>query len=48
MVAHLWIKDYCGPESKSEELGGDIDIDSLSAGAVINIDGADSICVEDG
>ena len=44
----LWIEDCCWPESKCEELGGDIDIDGLSAGAVINIDGADSICVEDG
>lgn len=44
----LWIEDCCWPESESEELGGDVDIDGLSAGAVINIDRVDSICVEDG
>ena len=44
----LWIKDCCRPESESEELGGDVDIDGLSAGAVIDVDGVDSICVEDG
>lgn len=42
----LWIEDCCRPESESEELGG-IDIDGLYAGAVIDVDGVDSICVED-
>lgn len=44
----LWIKDCCWPESESEEVGGDVDIDGLSASAVINVDGVDSVCVEDG
>lgn len=44
----LLIEDCCGVESESEELGGDIDIDGLSAGAVIDIDRVDSICTEDG
>lgn len=43
----LWIKDSCWPESESEEVGGDVDVDGLSASIVINVDGVDSVCVED-
>ncbi len=44
----LWIKDCCRPESESKKPQGDIDIDGLSAGAVIELDRVDSICVENG
>ncbi len=45
---HLWIEDCFWPESESEELGGDVDINGLSTGVVIDTDGVDSIWVEDG
>ncbi len=43
-----WIYDGCGPQAKPEELSHDVDVLGLLTSAVINRDGMNTVCMEDG